>query len=479
MSISAKLGALITEVNPTQEDLALTYLTQSSLKFKKIVNDCYGVEKITTSSGYEILLFMHGFETERVELSFFNQSKIWSQFKDYQQAFHEYQGMVKNQSLASSLEKLRNIDPYLINEERFNVNDWLITKCLKIVFYEICRQIANGTKIDRYVGRVAALGAMQKREQATQKVLNLFPKFFATLEPPTTLWEVNQLLERCSGNSKLEKRRDWYENHLRFCVDPNLGYLMRRKLTQPVKVFEPAVKPAKEVATNRVQSDLVTQWAGDEGAMIIKMITKATLMNKKLENIVNEKLLPLDQIDLIEQHIDSPYIYDITFKSSLVGSTDFVEKEGWGDMVHSRMLMSKKVTVHFDPLKNSISFLKDGFQMGLHLEDFSFLYKKMSYMEGTGLLTFLKYHGYMSPLGYLNHPMHLATTVNRVTVLGENELGLSIEIHDANDISLPLSGEYPKEGCLSSLKDHLNFITLTAPELETTFKHMEWKAASQ
>jgi hypothetical protein len=103
----------------------------------------------------------------------------------------------------------------------------------------------------------------------------------------------------------------------------------------------------------------------------------------------------------------------------------------------------------------------------------------MSYVEGTGLSTFLKYHGYVSTLGSVKHPMHLATTVNRVSVLGDNELGLSIAIHDASDIALPRPGQYPKEGCLSALKENLNSIALTAPELETTFKHMGWRAASQ
>jgi len=479
MSTSVQLGTLITEVMPIQEDLALTHLSQSAQEFKKIVNELYEVEKITIGSDSEIISFMHEFETEKGGLSFFDQSKIWSQFEDYRQAFHEYQGMIKDRTLESSLEKLRNIDPHLVNEERYNSNDRLITKFLKTVFYEIRRQITGGTKIDRYVGRVAVLGEMQKRERATQKVLDLFPKFFATPEPLTSLGQINRLLERCSGNSELEKRRDWFENHLRFYVDPSLGHLMGRELTPPVRVFESAVETTTGVPTKRVRSDLVTQWVGADGAMVIEMITRATLMNERLANIVNTKLLPLDQIDLIEQHIDNPYIYEIIFKSPLVGSTDSVGKGGWGDMAHSRMLMSKKVTVRFDPLKNAISFLKGGFQMGLHLEDFSFLYNKMSYVEGTGLSTFLKYHGYVSTLGYLNHPMHLATTVNRVSVLGDNELGLSIAIHDTSDIALPRPGQYPKEGCLSALKDNLNSIELTAPELETTFKYMGWRAASQ
>ena len=479
MITSVQLSTLITEVKPTQEDLALTHLSQSAQEFKEIVNDLYGAEKITIGSDSEILSFMHEFETEKGGLSFFDQSKIWSQFEDYRQAFHEYQGMIKDRTLESSLEKLRNIDPHLVNEERYDSDDSLITKFLKTAFYEIRRQIASGTKIDRYVGRVTVLGEMQKRRQATQKVLDIFPKFFATPEPLTSLGQINRLLERCSGNSELEKRRDWFENHLRFYVNPSLGHLMGRELTPPDRVFESTVETTTGVAAKTDPSGPVTQWVGAEAAMVIKMITRSALMNERLANIVNTKLLPLDQIDLIEQHIDNPYTYEITFKSPLVGSTDSVGKGGWGDMAHSRMLMSKKVTVHFDPVKKTISFPKGGFQMGLHLEDFSFLYKKMSYVEGTGLSTFLKYHGYVSTLGSVKHPMHLATTVNRVSVLGDNELGLSIAIHDASDIALPRPGQYPKEGCLSALKENLNSIALTAPELETTFKHMGWRAASQ
>jgi hypothetical protein len=156
-----------------------------------------------------------------------------------------------------------------------------------------------------------------------------------------------------------------------------------------------------------------------------------------------------------------------------------VAKGGWGDMAHSRMLVGKKVTVCFDPLENSMSFPKGGFQMGLHLEDFSFLYNKMSSVERTALSTFLKYHGYMSILGSLNHPMHLATTVNSLRVSGDDELRLEITIHDTGDIPLPLAGRYPKDGCLSKLQSNLDSVELTTPEIEKTFRHMEWRAGSQ
>ena len=247
----------------------------------------------------------------------------------------------------------------------------------------------------------------------------------------------------------------------------------------PVRVIEPAVEDTTDVATKKVQTGPVNQWIGAEGAMVIEMNTRATLMNKKLANIVNSKLIPLDKIALVEQCLDDPFTFEITFKSSLAASTHSVEKGGWGDMAHSRMLMGQKVTVRFDPLKCLMSFPKGGFQMGIHLEDFSFLYDKMSYTEGTALSTFLKYHGYMSTFGSLKHPMHLATTVNSLRISGDDELRLGIAIHDTSDIPLPRAGQYPKDGCLSNLQSNMNSIELTAPELENTFRHMEWRAASQ
>jgi len=479
MSTSVQLGTLITEVKPIQEDLALTCLNQSRLEFKKIVNDIYGVEKITIGSDSEILSFMYGFEKERGDLEFSDQKKIWTQFEDYRQTFHEYQGMIKDQNLESTIEELRRIDPHLVNEERYSSDDGWITKCLKTVFYEIVRLATSGAKIDRYIGRVTILGAAQKKEQETQKVLDLFPRFFATSKPLTSLGQINHLLELCSGNAELEERRNWFENHLMFYVNPNLGHLLGKELTAPVRVFEPVIEDTGDLGTKKVHTELVTQWAGAEGAMVIEMITRATLMNEKLANVVNTKLIPLDQIAVVEQHMDSPYTYEITFKSPLVGSTDSVTKGGWGDMAHSRMFMGKKLTVCFNPLKNLMSFPKGGFQMGLHLEDFSFLYNKMSSVERAALSTFLKYHGYMSILGSLNHPMHLATTVNSFRVSGDDELSLGIAIHDTGDIPLPRAGQYPKGGCLSNLQSNLDSVELTTPEIEKTFRHMEWRAASQ
>ena len=479
MSTSVQLGTVMTEVRPTQEDLALTRLNQSQLELKKIVNDIYGIEKINTGSDSEILSFIHEFETDRGELDFCDQKKIWMQFEDYRQSFHEYQGIIKDQSLESSIEELRRIDPHLVNEERYSSDDTWVTKCLKTVFYEIVRLATSGAKIDRYIGRVSILGVAQKKERETQKVLELFPKFFATSVPLTSLGQINRLLELCSGDKKLEERRNWFENHLKFYVNPTLGRLLGRELTMPVRVIEPAVEDTTDVATKKVQTGPVNQWIGAEGAMVIEMNTRATLMNKKLANIVNSKLIPLDKIALVEQCLDDPFTFEITFKSSLAASTHSVEKGGWGDMAHSRMLMGQKVTVRFDPLKCLMSFPKGGFQMGIHLEDFSFLYDKMSYTEGTALSTFLKYHGYMSTFGSLKHPMHLATTVNSLRVSGDDGLRLGIAIHDTSDIPLPRAGQYPKDGCLSNLQSNMDSIELTAPELEKTFRHMEWRAASQ
>ncbi len=477
MSTSVQLGTLITEVKPVQEDLALTQLNQSRLEFKKTVNDIYGVEKISIGSDSEILSFMYAFETERGGLDFSDQEKIWAQFEDYRQTFHDYQSIINDQSLESTIEELRSIDPHLVNEERYSSDDAWITKCLKTVFYEIVRLATSGAKIDRYIGRVNVLGAAQKKEQETQKVLDIFPQFFATSKPLTSLGQINHLLELCSGKTELEERRNWFENHLMFYVNPNLGHLLGRELTAPVRVFEPVIEDTGDLGTKKVNTELVTQWAGGEGAMVVEMMTRATLMNDELANIVNTKLFPLDQIELVEQHLDSPYTYEITFKNSLVGSTDSVAKGGWGDMAHSRMLMGKKVTVCFNPLKNSMSFPKGEFQMGLHLEDFSFLYNKMSSAGGTALSAFLKYHGYMSILGSLNHPMHLATTVNSLRVSGDDALRLGIAIHDTGDIPLPHAGQYPKGGCLSNLQSNLDSVELTTPEIEKTFRHMEWRAA--
>ena len=255
---------------------------------------------------------MYGFEIERGDLEFSDQKNIWTQFEDYRQTFHEYQGMIKDKNLESTIEELRRIDPHLVNEERYSSDDGWITKCLKTVFYEIVRLATNGAKIDRYIGRVAVLGATQKKEQETQKVLDLFPIFFATSKPLTSLGQINRLLELCSGDTELEERRSWFENHLMFHVNPNLGHLLGRELTAPVRPLEPMIEDTGDLGTKKVHTELVTQWAGAEGAMVIEMITRATLMNEKLANVVNTKLLPLDQIAVVEQHVDSPYTYEIT-----------------------------------------------------------------------------------------------------------------------------------------------------------------------
>ncbi len=475
MNVSVQLGRLIAEIKPTQEDLALACLTQSRLEFKKTVNDIYGTEKIIMGADSEILSFMHGFETERGELEFSDQNKIWTQFEDYRQSFHEYQIMIKDQSLESTIDELRSIDPHLLNEERYSSDDRWITKCLKTIFYEVVRLATSGAKIDRYIGRVGALRAMQKKEQEIQKVLEIFPKFFVTSVPLTSLGQINRLFELYSGNKKFEEKRNWFKNRLMFYVNPNLEQLLERELTAPVRDFEPVIEDIDDIPKKKVQN----KWADADGAMVIKTMVGATLMNKKLANVVNTKLLLLDQIALVEEHLDSLYTYEITFKSPLVGSTDFVDQGGWGDMTHSRMLMGKKVTMRFDPTKRSMSFPKGGFQMGIHLEDFSFLYNKMSYTEGIVLSAFLKLHGYMSTFGSLNHPMHLATTVNSLGVLDDEELRIGIAIHNTSDILLSLEGQYPKDRCLSTLQSNLDSIELTTPEIEKTFNYMEWKAASE
>ncbi|MCB1110355.1 MAG: hypothetical protein KDK64_05190 [Chlamydiia bacterium] len=485
------------------EDQAYGRLEQARLDFKNLVNTIYNTQKISTSSDLEIIVFMHWFEENNFYLEFPEQEKIWNQFIAYREAFDAYQETFCGETLEETQEKLRAIDPELIGEKRWQEEDSGIVQCLKSFFYTVVRKFSNEADIARYQGRMTVLTFEAERNRETQKVLELFPKFFETKTPVTTLQRVNAILDRCEWDDTLRARKKWFEGYLKSHVNPHIDYLLQRELSEPAEFFscvseeseffsfdtgeqsmdaEESVLESPKVVKEEMKpfhDEVLTKWEGEGAAMIISTSLRATLMDEELAQRILSTLLPLDQIMCVEQSPESPLTFDVTFKSPLVGTTPKVLQEGWDDMVHSPLYLDQKVTVHFAPERRMIIFPKGGFQMGIHIENLQFLYNKMSYVEGTALATFLKYHGFMSWLGNMNYPLHLATTVRAISAQEEQEVKLHIGIHDTADLPMPKPGVYPTGECLSVLKEQLNSIKLTTQDLDSTFQDFTWAAAGK
>lgn len=494
MSDKVVLGSLITEVKENPEDRAFFDLEQTRLALKNLVNGIYGIQKISTISDREILQFMHWFEEERDDLPLEKQEEIWQAFEAYRSAHQNYQALFPGETVSSTVEALRAIDPNLVGETS---SGWWAS-----LFNAISRWIAGEDVIARYQGRLTVLQPQEIHSEEIKKVLDVFPKFFATQQPVSTIEEMNKVLDQTRFNPTLNERREWFESYLRTHITDNIDYLLNRELTKPEEFFsfsseeEDEVLFTPELVVDRSytepvsksdlvigdseeedvgvsqEKELVSRWDGEIARQLVDTSISAALMNPEMEATVKERLIPLDQIEWIEQSLEDPLMFKIHFKAPMVGSAPSIQVGGWNDIRHSPIFLDQEVTVRFNSQDRRIEFPDGGFQMAIHLEDLSFIHDKLDWTSSWGLSGFLKLHG----LG--SEPIHLATTIKGIVNVDEEEVVLRVEIHDKEDLPFPRNGKYPGEGALTTLKVQLNRFNLNIEEFGKTFANFTWSARS-
>lgn len=236
--------ALVTESSYDAEDLAYRTLHLSRQKLIDTIYETSGNKAFSTSSpsDNDILVFIHSMKTFGINPS--AEGKILEAFQDYSKAYESYRTHFQWETSTSTRQELCSIDPHLVGKSRYNQDDFFIVKGLKFLFYEVVNWTSK-TQIDRYENRMSVLEPEKEREEQTQKVIDIFSRFFRTSEPVTSIQDITNILsqELFERDATLQGRKKWFENYLEIHVHSNLDYLLRQevsldKFEKPAIIFD-------------------------------------------------------------------------------------------------------------------------------------------------------------------------------------------------------------------------------------------------
>lgn len=472
----------------TPEDRALHALNDTRLILKDLVNDAYGVQKIPATSDQDILHFMHGFEVGKEDVSFEKRTEIWKAFESYHAAYQNYQGEICGKTYDSTVEALRAIDPALIGENRYSEGDAWLVQGIKSLFYVISRVSSGEDLITCYQGRLTVLQLQEIRDQETQKVLGLFPKFFTLSKQPTTLEEVNAALNRCHSDSNLNTRKQWFERHLEIHVNPNVDYLLERKIESPLSSSSPSASNSiVEEVHNPSSQDNSISWdallgklsspfisenfkqekvreikdLGDQGFEIIFQDSTALIIQKTEEGKFHlsgavlpglmraqfekalgrdpEKFFPFDKIQSVTvlSEGNSPELR-IDFGCQVEGVTDHVAEGGWQDMTYNRFVIEPTLKVELSE-NAGITFEEGKVQMALHVEDFSSLLRMVGLpVAASWTVSSLLYRGNFTDYhGKGKKGLEFSVKIDKLSPDKSGNMNLSVSLPDHDKMIHP------------------------------------------
>lgn len=508
----------------TPEDRALHTLNDTRLILKDLVSDSYGVQKIPTTSDQDILHFMHGFEVGKEDISFKKRTEIWKAFESYHAAYQNYQGEICGKTYDSTMEALRAIDPALIGEKRYNKSDAWLVQGIKSLFYVISRVSSKEDFITCYQGRLTVLQLQEIRDNETQKVLDLFPKFFTLSKQPTTLEEVNTALNRCHSDPELNARKQWFERHLEIHVNPNVDYLLDRKLTPPIepplssassqdnsiswdslleKLSSPflsenfkqeEVREIKDLGDQRFEVILQDNTAliiqkTEEGKLHLSGTALPDLMRTQFEKALGrdpEKFFPFDKIQSVTVLSEgkSPELR-IDFGCQVEGITDHVAEGGWQDMTHNRFVIEPTLKVELSE-NAGITFEEGKVQMALHVEDFSSLLRMVGLprVASWTVNNLLYQGGFTDDQGKGKKGLEFSVRIDKLSPDNSGNMNLSVSLPDHDKMIHPRKNqENPIEVVdLSTtetgtnwVKKFLGSLCLKAEEYKSSFASLTWQ----
>lgn len=210
------------------EDSALQKLEDARHQLKNLFNNLYGTRIIASPTDTNLLERFYEFQkTDFGSPS--DKEEIYREFQAYRQAFIEYQGFFPLDTADSVKEHLRQIDPALIGEKRYDSSDSWITKIAKTVLSYISRWSFGTKGINRLLGRLTVLDPMQKRLDERERVLEVFSSFFQTSQPVTSLKQVRDVLNQCEDSPKYQGRKDWFYKYLSIHVNLNENFLLNQE----------------------------------------------------------------------------------------------------------------------------------------------------------------------------------------------------------------------------------------------------------
>lgn len=236
------LGTRVPTTQESGENLIIKELERKRLEIKELVNSLLGHQAIPTPSDRDIFIFMHQLEEHNgAEIPFEDQQKIWGAFQEYWGLYCVYSEQIKGETVESTKDALRAIDPSLIGESQWNEGDLWVVQMVKSFFYSISKWMVGEDLIDCYRGRLTVLEPQEMRESETEKVLQVFSEVFPSTSV-SSLKEMNRYLDASEDCEQVQLFEDRLVTHY---DGLSIHYLQNRPLSGPHEGF--TYEPVSEI----------------------------------------------------------------------------------------------------------------------------------------------------------------------------------------------------------------------------------------
>ncbi len=211
------------------ENLLMFKLDYSRSKIRELANYFTGSQSIPELSDRDIFLFMHQFQEHLgAGTSPEAQQIIWGAFQEYWKLYCAYSAGLDAETVESTKDVLRAIDPSLIGESQWNEGDFWVVQQVKSLFYSVTRWMAGEDLIEHYQGRLSVLLPREVRRSEIAEVLEIFSDVFPTVEV-SSLGDVDRFLRTSS-----DTERRIFEERLSVHFDGmSTHFLLNRTLTDP------------------------------------------------------------------------------------------------------------------------------------------------------------------------------------------------------------------------------------------------------
>ena len=433
----------------------------------------------------KIAEYMKGYFTpdwNKVDSS--KKGEVWSFYGEYRTAF--------DGCMAEAKKNLQMIDPALIQEKRYDEAQWLIVKKVIDCYYAIkCwyfsseislyQSVIGGedlfkdldSELVQYFKRVC-IEFMERLdvEEESSDCERLEEESFEIMEEEIAPQNSSQIFDGDAGMSILSNIFE--KCNLNFFVPsfPLQDFAKIEKLSEDsYRLYFKSDQPELEIS--KVNGHLV--FSGEKVSEILK-----NMFNMALEQKNCGTLFPFDEVQSIE--LLGGDLFNLSFKGPLEGQASKVDKGGWKDMLHNRIV--SKDTVAIGVYYGSIAFEENAVNIGVHLEDYDFAYGLAPQALHSVISGALRLGGYVHPVwGTPQYGIEVSAGISLIEKTDDG-LQLHFKIHDDKKNKVFLSkniGKLPGSEMPYSHLETLGATTLEVPltdkVFQASFSHIDWQVS--
>lgn len=139
----------------------------------------------------------------------------------YKKNILNYLNTLPNKSLSHTYAKLCSIDPNLIGKERYNREDFLISKIVKTIYYVFKRYFFK-KNIVKYENRITVLSFLERANKTLKKISELSREVLKTNNTTETLKNLINELIKNESDEEGKKLKNYFSRY----IDEDMHYLL-------------------------------------------------------------------------------------------------------------------------------------------------------------------------------------------------------------------------------------------------------------